>query len=134
MNLLTRDTDYAMRAIRYIAQNKGRVIAAGELCRKLKIARPFLRTILQKLHHSGILSAVQGHNGGFTLHKEAGVITLLEVMCVFQGDQGFLHCRTAGKDCRNIPICPLRKRLKKIEKDLFAALSAITVKSLVNKI
>jgi len=134
MNLLTRDTDYAMRSIRYIAQHKGRVIAVGELCRELKIARPFLRAILQKLHHSGILKAVQGRNGGFALRKNADSITLLDVMCVFQGNEGFLHCRTSGKDCHNIPVCPLRKRLKEIEKDLFTALSAITVGSLLNKI
>ena len=134
MKLLTRNTDYAMRSIRYIAQNKGRVIAVGELCQKLKIARPFLRAILQKLHHSGILNAVQGRNGGFTLRKDAGEINLLGVMGVFQGNEGFVHCRTAGKDCQNIPVCPLRKRLKKIEKGLFTELSGITVKSLLDEI
>ena len=35
MKLLTRNADYAMRAILYIAQNKGRLIAADELCRKI---------------------------------------------------------------------------------------------------
>jgi len=134
MKLLTRNTDYAVRAIRYIAQAKGRIIAVGELCKKLNIARPFLRTILQMLHHAGILNASKGRNGGFTLDKDADAITILDIMCVFQGNEGFLHCRTAGKDCRNMPICPLRKRLKKIEKYLFAELSGITIESLLNEI
>jgi Rrf2 family nitric oxide-sensitive transcriptional repressor len=134
MKLLTRDADYAVRAICYIVQAKGRVVTVGELCEKLKIARPFLRTILQKLHHSGILNASKGRNGGFVLNRDAGAITILDIMCVFQGNEGFVQCRTAGKNCQNMPVCPLRKRLKKIEKDLFAALSGITVKSLLDEI
>ena len=133
MKLLTRNTDYAMRAICYAAREKGKVIAVGEFCRKLKIARPFLRAILQKLHRAGILSAAKGRNGGFLLRREAGSISLLEVLWVFQGDKGFLQCRTAGKVCRNLPVCPLRKKLKVIEKHLFDSLAAITVKSLIDK-
>lgn len=132
MKLLTRNSDYAIRSLRYIAKAGGRVVAVGELCEKLKIARPFLRVILQKLHHAGILIAAKGRNGGFTLAKEAARISVLDVMSVFQGNEGFLQCRTGRKDCRNMPVCPLRGKLKKLEKDLFAGLSAITVKSLLD--
>jgi Rrf2 family protein len=134
MKLLTRNTDYAVRAICYLARNKERVVVVGELCKKLKIAQPFLRTILQKLHHVGILNASKGRNGGFMLNKGEGAITILDIMCVFQGSEGFVQCRTAGENCHNMPVCPLRKRLKNIERNIFVSLSRITVKSLLGEI
>ncbi|MCX5702041.1 MAG: hypothetical protein NTW64_03570 [Candidatus Omnitrophica bacterium] len=43
MKLITRDTDYAIRALCYIAKNKNEIISVRELVTKLKIPRPFLR-------------------------------------------------------------------------------------------
>jgi len=134
MKLVTRNTDYGVRSICYIAKAKGRVVTVAELCQQLKIARPFLRVILQKLHHKAILNAAKGRKGGFTLNKKSSTISLLDIMCIFQGEEGFLHCRTLGKKCDNMPVCPLRRRLKKLETDFFAELSKITIKSLIDEI
>ena len=43
MKLITRDTDYAVRAIAHIALKKGGIVSAPELQNALRIPMPFLR-------------------------------------------------------------------------------------------
>ena len=65
MKLITRDTDYAVRALCFIGQRQKRLISASELVANLKIPRPFLRKILQTLNREGILNSYKGKGGGF---------------------------------------------------------------------
>ncbi len=130
MKLLTRDTDYAARALAQINRNNGRVVCVSQLSAKLGIARPFLRSILQKLEKAGILTSTKGRQGGFTLRREAGKISLVDLIVVFQGEERWLHCRTGARVCRNKAVCGLRKRLKALEDEFFARLAAITVADL----
>ncbi|MBU2258562.1 MAG: Rrf2 family transcriptional regulator, partial [Candidatus Omnitrophica bacterium] len=67
MKLITRDTDYALRALCFIAKNKDKVTPAPELVAKLKIPRPFLRKILQSLDKNGLLKSYKGKGGGFVM-------------------------------------------------------------------
>ena len=46
MKLITRNTDYALRAICYISK-RNNVVAVDELVKKLNVQRQFMRKILQ---------------------------------------------------------------------------------------
>ena len=65
MKLITRDTDYALRALCFIAKHKKEIISVDRLAEESKIPRPFLRKILQKLNRAGILKSYKGQGGGF---------------------------------------------------------------------
>ena len=41
MKLITRDTDYAVRAIAFIAESEKEMVSTDELVKELKIPRPF---------------------------------------------------------------------------------------------
>ena len=69
MKLLIKETDYAVRALCYIAKDKDNIISARGLVRELKIPWPFIRGILQVLHKKGILVSFRGQGGGFKLAK-----------------------------------------------------------------
>ena len=49
MKLITREIDYAVRAIIYLAEKKYGVVSVAELVDELGITRPFLRKIMQIL-------------------------------------------------------------------------------------
>ena len=55
MKLITRDTDYAVRALVFIAKQKEEIVSVRDLVEKLKIPKPFLRKILQLLNKKGLL-------------------------------------------------------------------------------
>lgn len=131
MKLITRDTDYALRALCFIARDKKGVIPVTELVAKLKIPRPFLRKILQVLNREGILDSHKGQGGGFTLARPAEKIRLVDLMKVFQGKFQLNECLFKKVICPNIRQCALRKKLDGIESYIIKELKPITIASLL---
>ena len=131
MKFITRDTDYAVRALSAIARDKQKVVPVPKLVRDVRIPRPFLRKILQALQKGGILKSYKGVGGGFSLSRPAGRIYLVEVIRIFQGDIELSECFFKKRPCPNKASCRLRKRLKKIEKRLVVELSGIAISDLL---
>ncbi|MGB4521387.1 MAG: Rrf2 family transcriptional regulator [Candidatus Omnitrophota bacterium] len=131
MKLITRDTDYAIRAICYIARQKQRIVTVAELVKELRIPYPFLRKILQALNKRKILRSYKGRGGGFELSVVSNKIFLVDLMEVFQGTLTLNECFLKRLACPNIKICPLRKKLKNIESYVFKQLRSITIASLL---
>lgn len=132
MKLITRDTDYAVRAIAFIAESKKEMVSTDELVRRLKIPRPFLRKILQVLNKDGILVSYKGKGGGFRLGQSVKKIFLLDIMKAFQGDVKLNECVFKKRVCPNIKTCPLRKKITRIEGTVLKELKTITIASLIH--
>jgi len=134
VKLITRNTDYAVRALCCIAEQKQEVISADQLVKFLKMPRPFLRKILQTLNKEGLLNSSKGKGGGFTLAVSPGKITLTDVMEIFQGPLKLNECTFKKMVCPNVKDCLLKKKIDEIEKEVILRLKAITFESLlVNK-
>ena len=133
MKLITRNTDYAVRALCCIAEQKQEVISADQLVKSLEMPRPFLRKILQTLNKEGLLNSSKGKGGGFTLAVSPGKITLTDVMKIFQGPIRLNECKFKKSDCPYISDCLLKKKIDEIEKEVIAKLKAITIASIIKK-
>ena len=134
MKLITRNTDYAVRALCCIAEQKQEVTSADQLVKSLKMPRPFLRKILQTLNKEGLLNSSKGKGGGFALAVSPGKITLTNVMKIFQGPLKLNECTFKKKVCPNVKDCLLKKKIDEIEKEVILRLKAITLESLlINK-
>jgi Rrf2 family protein len=131
MKLITRNTDYAVRALLYIAKQKGKVVPATELVSQLQIPKPFLRKILQILNKEGLLKSFKGQGGGFLLGKPAGKIILADIAGIFQGPLKFNECVLKKRVCPDIKTCPLKKELNVIEQYAISKLKSITLASLM---
>ncbi|MFC1675153.1 RrF2 family transcriptional regulator [Candidatus Omnitrophota bacterium] len=131
MKLVTRDTDYALRALCCMAVNKEKIFTVSQLVSKLKIPRPFLRKILQALDKKRILKSYKGRSGGFELAQPAERIFLLDLMKIFQGPLRINECLFKGDICPEIKRCPLKKQVDKIERGVLSELKDISVASLL---
>jgi len=132
MKLITRDTDYSIRALIYIARNKDRIISITELVKELDTPRPFLRKILQLLGASGILKSYKGKNGGFELARKPEKICLLDLMEIFQGKFKISECLFKKKICPNQISCELKSKLDSLEELVENKIKEITLASLLN--
>lgn len=137
--LVTRNTDYAVRALCYMAaqampdkKGKGGVITVTELVKELGMPRPFLRKILQKLNAAKLLISQKGKGGGFRLARPADRIFITEVMEIFQGPFKLNDCMFKRKICPNRKACFLRKRLEAIEEFAVAQLKGVTIKEILH--
>jgi Rrf2 family protein len=133
VNLLTRNTDYAVRALIYMAGKDPARVSTADLDRDLHLPRPFMRTILQELQKAGYLLSVKGRNGGFTLAKPPEKIPLTGLIALFQGPVSMGDCLFKEKLCDCAHSCPLRHEIKAIEAMASARLKAVTISSLMKR-
>lgn len=133
MKLITRDTDYAIRAICFMAENGKEIASVSELAEKLKIPRPFLRKILQTLNKKKVLTSFKGKSGGFKLRRKPQDIFITDLMEVFQGPLKLNKCIFKKKLCSDINRCILRKKVGEIEQRVISELRIITVASLLKQ-
>lgn len=131
MTLITKDTDYAIRALGYLAKHPGKPASVTEISKALKISYTFLRKILQILTKHGILQSVKGKGGGFSLNQTAEEIFVKDIMKIFQGSLDLKNCRVKQHICPNVKTCPLRKRVEEIENYARYVLQSVTIQSLV---
>ena len=131
MKLITRDTDYALRALCYIGKRNHEFTCVSELVSALKIPRPFLRKILQILHNAGLLVSHKGKGGGFALAKKPQQIFLTDLMGAFQGKFCINECYFKKTICFHTRRCKVRKTIKKIERYAFDELKSISIAGLI---
>lgn len=131
MKLITRDTDYAIRALTCIAGEKKKVVTVTELFGKLDMPRAYLRKILQRLNKGGLLKSSKGKGGGFSLACNPRKVTVFSIMEIFQGPFQLSEHIFKGKKCPRIKTCRLKKKLDRIDKTVMQQLKAITISSLM---
>jgi len=133
MNLINRDTDYALRALLYIENSEKDLVPVSDIIKDLQIPRAFLRKSLQVLGTKGILHSKKGKDGGFSLSRPAKEITLIEVIEAFQGDFSLNECIFKKKICPEKKTCVIRKKIQKIEDIVEDRLKNITISSLIKE-
>jgi Rrf2 family protein len=131
MKLITRETDYAVRALLYISQTSKRIVSSDELVKEVGIPKAFLRRLLQDLGKAKILTPHKGKGGGFVLAVPADKIKITDLMKVFQGGVEITKCMFKQKICPNRRVCPLRKKIKDIESLMEQKLAKITIGGLL---
>ena len=131
MNLLARSTDYAVRAILFMAEDPDQVTSTAELEAQLDLPRPFMRKTLQMLQKAGYLDSVKGNKGGFTLNRPPSEIRIFDLMTIFQGHISLGECLFKKKICSCVKSCPLRKEVKQMELVLLERLKKLTVADLI---
>ena len=131
MRLVNRDTDYAIRAICFIAQTKNKIISVSHLVKALKVPRSFLRKILQLLNKKKLLKSYKGQGGGFSLLVPVHKVFLLDLIEIFQEDFKLNECFLKKDICPNTRSCQLKDKLDKIENYVLKELKSITIADLL---
>jgi Rrf2 family protein len=104
---ITRETDYAIRCVYYLADKKGKVTMVDETSRKMNIPKSFLAKILQKLAKASIVKSYRGVKGGFELARPPQEINLLEVIEAVQGPVAMNICALDEALCGLSSTCSI---------------------------
>jgi len=131
VKLITRNTDYAVRALCCIVQQKEEVVSVNKLVKYLGVPRPFLRKILQVLNKEGLLNSFKGKGGGFSLAMPPEKISLIKLMNIFQSPIKLNECKFKKHDCPEIKDCLLKKKIDEIEKEVLIKLETINLASII---
>lgn len=133
-DIIRRDTDYAMRALVYLALNtEGAPVPARVLAKSLDIPAAFAYKILRKLTLAGITAGHMGTAGGFVLNQSAEEITLLQVISAIQGPLIVKKCCMDVKACPRQPTCDISIKLRRLQDALADSLSKMTLADLLKE-
>jgi Rrf2 family protein len=129
--LVTRETDYAVRTVLYLARNSSRMASVTEVARAMQIPKSFLAKILQRLVRSHILASMRGVKGGFTLARKPTEISLLDVLESIQGPAGINVCAIDSRRCRFSSTCSVHPVWVEIRKEVERRLKKQTIAKLL---
>lgn len=129
---LTRQTNYAIRILMYLATNPGRLSKLGEVARSYAAPEPFMFKILQPLVSSGMVETVRGRNGGIRLGRPATAINLREVVELMEESFAMAECFDGGvTDCPLVFQCELNAALRQALDAFLSTLARFSIADLV---
>ena len=106
---ITRQADYAVRAMVYLAQlGPDQRAATGQIARDKSIPPSFLAKIVSQLSVAGLLQTSRGARGGVSLAKPAEAISLLDVVEAIDGPILLNDCVGESSNCDYNDDCPLK--------------------------
>jgi len=127
MKLLTKHTDYAIRALLELAKNKDKFLSARQIAKQQRIPYQFLRRILQGLIKNKLVISKEGNGGGFRIDKNPNLMSIVDVIAIFQGNIQFSDCMFRKKLCANRSSCVLRTQINRVEKLVGKEFEVITI-------
>lgn len=106
---ITRQADYAVRAVLYLARlGPDRRAATSQIAQDQQIPPSFLAKIVSQLSVAGLLQTSRGARGGVSLARTPDEISLLEVVEAIDGPILLNECVAANGVCTFGDDCPMR--------------------------
>ncbi|MBI5213884.1 MAG: Rrf2 family transcriptional regulator [Nitrospirae bacterium] len=96
---ITRETDYAIRCVYYLARRPDEVTMVEEIAREMSIPKSFLAKIVQKLVKAKIVKSYRGVKGGFQLSGSPDDISIYDVIEAVEGPVAMNVCAVDKKQC-----------------------------------
>jgi len=133
MDVLRRDTDYALRMMVNLASHfNGDFISARQLSEDGNFSYQLGCKILQKLHQAKLVKSDRGPKGGFALSRDPAKINLMEIIAALQGGIRLNRCLIGGDGCEFEPECEINTKLTCLQMYINGYFSGITLEEILN--
>jgi len=120
---ITRQADYAIRAVLYVAKlGTNQRAATRQIAQEQHIPPSFLAKIISQLSIAGLLQTTRGAHGGVMLARPSEGITLLDIVEAIDGPIALNECVTDKDACNFGENCPMRPIWCEAQDDLITRL------------
>jgi Rrf2 family protein len=106
---ITRQADYAVRAVLYLAKlGQDKRAATSQIAEEQQIPPSFLAKIVSQLSVAGLLQTSRGARGGVSLARDPEEISLLEVVEAIDGPILLNDCVSVNGTCFFGDTCAMK--------------------------
>jgi Rrf2 family transcriptional regulator, nitric oxide-sensitive transcriptional repressor len=131
MKLLSDASEYALRAVIWLAQRPRSPQKVREIAEETCAAPGYLVKILQSLTKAGILSAQRGIHGGFTLIRDPTDLSVWEVINAVDPIERIQRC-PLGLKTHGETLCPMHHRVDQAMAMIEAVFRESTIEELLD--
>lgn len=133
--LITRETDYAIRALRALADGRKKTLAM--ICGEEAVPQQFGYKILKKLSLAGYVRIYRGKDGGYIISEKFGDKTLYDLTTAMENPADVSPCVAPDYICeahkQEGDSCKVNKRLSKLQTAIDDELKAVNLLELLTE-
>ena len=135
--MFLKTTEYALRAVIYIAQKSSeeKKLGLAEIAKAIDSPQSFTAKILQQLTSGNkLVSSTRGPNGGFYISEKSKKLPVYAILEVMGEDEILKKCVLGLKECSETKPCPMHHQYKLIKPQLIKMFETKTIRDLADEI
>ena len=133
MDIIRRNTDYALRAMLNLTGNYGSgAVPTGHIALQEDIAYQLTCKLMQRLQKAKLVKSRMGPTGGFELARKPSEINLLQIIEAIQGPVSLNRCLLSRNSCPRSNKCAITGKLMQLQTNIEDSLEKITLNQLVS--
>jgi len=127
--------EYAIHGLVYLAvRDSGSTVLAGDIAKAICVPESYLRKVFQLLSRAGLVTSHRGAKGGFSLARDAGEVSLKDVVEAIDGTLPVYACMKATRKCTVTDLCPVSEAFEAARGKMAEVLEASSIKDLARGI
>jgi len=124
---MSKITDYGIVVMSHLASESDRPHTAAELALETQVSQPTVSKILKLLTREGLLESYRGAKGGYRLARNAGAISMAEIIDALEGPIAITECSSESGTCDQEPHCSVRSHWQWINQTIHKALDDVSL-------
>jgi Rrf2 family iron-sulfur cluster assembly transcriptional regulator len=133
--MISKTGIHALTALAALAElDRGLYAGTGDIAKKIGAPRNYLGKLMKTLAEEGVLESQKGKGGGFRLARDAGSISLYEVMEPIERVGRWSGCFLGRSRCSDDAPCAIHPRWGKVREGYLRFLRETTVADLVAQV
>lgn len=125
---LTLHTDYSLRVLIYLAQNRDGLTTISEIADFYRISRNHLVKVVHHLSTENFIHTTRGKHGGMRLAREPKMISVGDVVRRMEPNFDIVECfNSNNQPCTVTAVCALKEVLHRAGNEFLAVLDRYTV-------
>ena len=108
-------------------------IELKEIAKKENISLKYLEQVINPLRADGLVKAIRGAKGGYSLGKPPSEICLYDVIETLEGPLNLLECLGDAKACQKVSSCVTREIWKEVSDAISKIFYSVTLEEMVNR-
>ena len=139
--IFSTKAEYGVRVMAHLAMTDGdSPISLGAIAEAEGLPLAYLEHLAARLRRAGLVESRRGSRGGYSLSRDAGAITMAEVVRALEGDIAPVECITASPDGALVCVregetgrrpCPSKLLWTRVQSSIVRTLTDTTLADLV---